>query len=230
MRCTQVDEAGRGTTHRTLADVVVRVARRRAHVRRRARPRRGRRRPAARGDAREGTRGGSDVSDRTVVELRHGAYHDSVTLLQVSRTLAAVDGVHAAQVAMGTELNLDVLRTMGFDVPRAQGPTTWCSRCGQPTTTRSTRARAGARRRAAPVRGGTGRGLGRTGTRPHGRRGRPPDAGRQPRPGLGARPARLHRGDGRAGIRAVGAAVQRQRLRRGGGAAQGRGRAGAGCS
>ena len=61
------------------------------------------------------------MSESTVVELRHGAYHDSVTLLQVSRTLAAVDGVHAAQVAMGTELNLDVLRTMGFDVPSSAG-------------------------------------------------------------------------------------------------------------
>jgi FdrA protein len=61
------------------------------------------------------------VSESTVVELLRGAYHDSVTLLQVSRTLAAVDGVHAAQVAMGTELNLDVLRTMGFDVPSSAG-------------------------------------------------------------------------------------------------------------
>jgi FdrA protein len=61
------------------------------------------------------------MSDTTVVELRRGAYHDSVTLLQVSRTLAGVDGVLAAQVAMGTELNLDVLRTMGFDVPPDAG-------------------------------------------------------------------------------------------------------------
>jgi FdrA protein len=61
------------------------------------------------------------VSESTVVELLRGAYHDSVTLLQVSRTLAAVDGVLAAQVAMGTELNLDVLRTMGFAVPSTAG-------------------------------------------------------------------------------------------------------------
>jgi FdrA protein len=61
------------------------------------------------------------MSERTVVELRRGAYHDSVTLLQVSRTLAGVDGVVAAQVAMGTELNLDVLREMGFDVPAEAG-------------------------------------------------------------------------------------------------------------
>lgn len=55
------------------------------------------------------------------VEVRHGAYHDSVTLMQVSRDVAAVDGVLAAQVAMGTELNLDLLRGMGFDPPQA-GP------------------------------------------------------------------------------------------------------------
>ena len=55
------------------------------------------------------------------VEVRHGAYHDSVTLMQVSREVAAVDGVLAAQVAMGTELNLELLRGMGFDPPQA-GP------------------------------------------------------------------------------------------------------------
>jgi FdrA protein len=55
------------------------------------------------------------------VEVRRGAYHDSVTLMQVSRDVVAVDGVSAAQVAMGTELNLDLLRGMGFDPPKA-GP------------------------------------------------------------------------------------------------------------
>ena len=51
------------------------------------------------------------------VELRTGAYFDSVTLMQVSRTVAAAPGVEAAQVAMATELNLEVIRGMGFDVP-----------------------------------------------------------------------------------------------------------------
>ena len=53
------------------------------------------------------------------VELRSGAYADSVTLLQVSRDVAAVDGVLAAQVAMATPLNVEVLQGMGFDVPAA---------------------------------------------------------------------------------------------------------------
>jgi FdrA protein len=42
--------------------------------------------------------------------------------MQVSRTLASVDGVSAAQVAMATSLNLDVLRGMGFEPPDGAGP------------------------------------------------------------------------------------------------------------
>ena len=53
------------------------------------------------------------------VELRRGAYADSVALLQVSKDVAAVDGVRAAQVAMATELNLEVIAGMGFTVPEA---------------------------------------------------------------------------------------------------------------
>jgi succinyl-CoA synthetase alpha subunit len=53
------------------------------------------------------------------VEVRGGAYHDSVSLMQVSRALAEVPGVQAAQVAMATELNMEVLAGMGFDVPGA---------------------------------------------------------------------------------------------------------------
>ena len=56
------------------------------------------------------------------VEIRRGSYVDSVTLLQVSRDLATVTGVSAAQVAMATELNLDVLRGMGFEIPKDAGP------------------------------------------------------------------------------------------------------------
>jgi FdrA protein len=58
----------------------------------------------------------------THVELRAGAYHDSVSLMQVSRAVAGTPGVVAAQVAMATELNVDVLRSMGFDVPAEAGP------------------------------------------------------------------------------------------------------------
>jgi FdrA protein len=57
------------------------------------------------------------MSGSTVVEIRRGAYFDSVTLMQVSRAVAGVEGVEAAQVAMATELNVDTLRSMGFEVP-----------------------------------------------------------------------------------------------------------------
>ncbi len=51
------------------------------------------------------------------VEVRHGAYADSVRLLAVSRDVAATPGVLAAQVAMATPLNVEVLAGMGFAVP-----------------------------------------------------------------------------------------------------------------
>lgn len=60
----------------------------------------------------------SDPSTHTTVELRRGAYHDSVSLMQVSRQVAATTGVVAAQVAMATELNIEVLVGMGFDIPQ----------------------------------------------------------------------------------------------------------------
>ena len=51
------------------------------------------------------------------IEVRRGSYVDSVTLMQVSRRVAALDGVTSALVAMATELNLDLAAGMGFDVP-----------------------------------------------------------------------------------------------------------------
>ncbi|HSK23613.1 MAG TPA: hypothetical protein VK906_10575 [Egicoccus sp.] len=55
------------------------------------------------------------------LDIRHGAYHDSVSLMQVSRRVGDLDGVDKTLVAMGTELNLDLLAGMGFEVPDA-GP------------------------------------------------------------------------------------------------------------
>ena len=51
------------------------------------------------------------------VELRTGAYADSVTLLQVSRQVQQLPGVVTAQVAMATPLNVEVLERMGFTIP-----------------------------------------------------------------------------------------------------------------
>ncbi len=55
------------------------------------------------------------------LDVRRGVYHDSVSLMQVSRRVGDVDGVSTALVAMATELNLDLLAGMGFDAPEA-GP------------------------------------------------------------------------------------------------------------
>jgi len=65
---------------------------------------------------------GSLTASRTHVELRPGAYADSVALLQVSRAVQALPGVASAQVAMATGLNVEVLTGMGFEVPADAGP------------------------------------------------------------------------------------------------------------
>ena len=56
------------------------------------------------------------------LEVRSGAYYDSVSLMQVSRQVASAAGVVAAQVAMATELNLEVIGGMGFSVPGGVQP------------------------------------------------------------------------------------------------------------
>jgi FdrA protein len=48
------------------------------------------------------------------LDVRRGVYHDSVGLMQVSRTVGGLDGVEAALIAMATELNLGFLEPMGF--------------------------------------------------------------------------------------------------------------------
>lgn len=55
------------------------------------------------------------------VEVRPGAYADSVTLMQVSAEVGRADGVEAALVAMATELNVGMLPGMGF-APASAGP------------------------------------------------------------------------------------------------------------
>jgi len=53
------------------------------------------------------------------VELRQGQYHDSVTLMQASRTVSAIAGVREALIAMATALNVELAQGMGFQVPQA---------------------------------------------------------------------------------------------------------------
>jgi FdrA protein len=54
------------------------------------------------------------------VEARPGAYADSVTLMRISADVRQAEGVHAALIAMATELNVDLLRAMGFSPPDAE--------------------------------------------------------------------------------------------------------------
>jgi FdrA protein len=51
------------------------------------------------------------------VQVRAGAYADSVTLMQVSAQTQAVSGVRAAMIAMATELNLALLADLGLTAP-----------------------------------------------------------------------------------------------------------------
>ena len=56
-----------------------------------------------------------------LVEVRRGAYYDSVSLMQVSQVVRRAPGISAALVAMATELNTDLLAGMGFTVQEAFG-------------------------------------------------------------------------------------------------------------
>ena len=56
------------------------------------------------------------------VEVRSGAYHDSVTLMQISRTVSTQPGVSAALVAMATPLNLQMLSDMDLPAPPDPSP------------------------------------------------------------------------------------------------------------
>jgi FdrA protein len=57
-----------------------------------------------------------------LVEVRRGAYYDSVSLMQVSKAVREVPGISAALVAMATDLNTELLAGMGFTVDESVGP------------------------------------------------------------------------------------------------------------
>ncbi|MEP7034414.1 MAG: FdrA family protein [Actinomycetota bacterium] len=57
-----------------------------------------------------------------LVEVRRGAYYDSVSLMQVSAAVRAAAGVSAGLVAMATDLNIDLLSGMAFTLDEAVGP------------------------------------------------------------------------------------------------------------
>ena len=158
------------------------------------------------------------------VEVRAGAYYDSVSLMQVSRQVASAAGVAAAQVAMATELNLEVIARHGLlrartvvqpndlvvairaddDDGVASGLAALDSRAGRPQG------------RPAPGPAGFGDAPApRTSARRSPRR-------RHPRPGVGARVSTPRRGLRRDRPGRLGDALLRQRAGRGRGPAQGR--------
>jgi len=57
------------------------------------------------------------VKEKTVKKLlvQKDSYYDSVFLMLMSREVKSTPGVRDATVAMGTEMNLDLLRSLGFD-------------------------------------------------------------------------------------------------------------------
>jgi len=56
----------------------------------------------------------------TRVEIRRGAYYDSVVLMQLQRSLAALPGIEDAGVVMGTEANKDILAQSDLLTAEAQ--------------------------------------------------------------------------------------------------------------
>lgn len=54
-----------------------------------------------------------------MVRTRTGVYHDSVSLMRISRAAGALPGVEVAVVAMATELNLGIAAELGFALPPA---------------------------------------------------------------------------------------------------------------
>ena len=57
------------------------------------------------------------------VFVQKDSYHDSVFLMLMSREVRATAGVHDATVAMATEMNLDLLRSQGFEANSLAGAT-----------------------------------------------------------------------------------------------------------
>ena len=72
----------------------------------------------------------------TKAEIRSGAYYDSVVLMQLQRSLAALPGILDAGVMMGTDANKAVLAQSGLLTlePRPPWPTTWSSSSAPKTT------------------------------------------------------------------------------------------------
>ncbi len=56
------------------------------------------------------------------IVVRPNMYFDSVTLMSVSQRAQRLEGIDAVMIGMGTPLNLDLLRTLGFKTSLEAGP------------------------------------------------------------------------------------------------------------
>lgn len=56
------------------------------------------------------------------IDVRKGVYYDSVTLLRITQAARSAEGITDAQVAMATELNVDLARALSFQIPDGVGP------------------------------------------------------------------------------------------------------------
>jgi FdrA protein len=74
------------------------------------------------GDRRNGRHGILLTEPEELIEVRPGAYHDSITLMRAGRRIADRPGVTAAMAAMATPVNLDLLAGMGFTPPDGARP------------------------------------------------------------------------------------------------------------
>jgi FdrA protein len=67
-------------------------------------------------DRRDGATAAGAAVTASRVEVRRGTYHDSVTLMQVSRQAEELPGVEAAAAVAATPVNLELLARQGFSV------------------------------------------------------------------------------------------------------------------
>ena len=57
------------------------------------------------------------------VIVRKDSYYDSVFLMLISKDVKKIDGVNDAVVAMGTEMNVDLISDMGLDTDEVKSST-----------------------------------------------------------------------------------------------------------
>ena len=154
------------------------------------------------------------------VEVRRGLYRDSVALMQMSHTVAGLPGVESALIAMATPLNLDLLPGLGFEPEAGTSPDDLLvAICADDDDALASALRRLEELFSARAVGGQAADVDAAAHDPE-----RAEAKRRPsRRHLGPGPERVRRGDGCAAPGRRRDAVQRQRLRRAGDPAQGRG-------